>query len=222
MSEEKLRILELFKEGKLSSAETLELLDALNEIAGSGETAQTEADPDVSGSAASSGPRVDGNNRFNISGDHNCHFLDVTLIGGGDIDICGWEGNDMIIDKPKWNRFWYKNLYKQTGDRYKIFALGGDNYEIKVPYNWDLTIYTAGGDIEISNICGQINGKTLGGDISISRFQGRLNLNTAGGDIKLQDCKADGSVHTLGGDVIFRNVTGNVTGVTLGGEMIRN
>lgn len=37
MCEEKLRILDLFKEGKISASETLEILDVLNEVAGSGE-----------------------------------------------------------------------------------------------------------------------------------------------------------------------------------------
>jgi hypothetical protein len=214
MSEEKLRILDLFKEGKISAAETLELLGALDEIAGTGEAVKTDMDTPMIKTAAPAGP--------NSSGQPNCHHLEMTLIGGGDITVSGWEGNEMVIDQPRTARPFQKNLCKWTGDHYKIYALGGTDYEVKVPFTWDLTIYTAGGDIDIRDISGQISGKTLGGDIAISRFKGCLNLNTAGGDIKLQDCDADGAVHTLGGDVIFRNVSGNVSGTTLGGEMIRS
>jgi hypothetical protein len=221
MSEEKLRILDLFKEGKISAAETLELLGALDEIAGVGEAVQTGAESAISKSTATSGTQVGRKDNFNPSGDPGCRHLEVTLIGGGDIAISGWEGDEMVIDEPKSNRFWHKNIYKQTGERCKIYALGGEDYEVKVPYNWDLTIYTAGGDIQISDVSGQINGKTLGGDILLSRSNGCLNLTTAGGDIKLCDCNANGNVHTLGGDVVFRNVTGNVVGTALGGEVIR-
>ncbi|HBE77935.1 MAG TPA: hypothetical protein DDW65_09185 [Firmicutes bacterium] len=217
MSEEKLRILDLFKEGKISSAETLELLSALDETAGVNEALKT--DTTATKKANGSGPERSEGNRLDSSGYSNCRHLEVTLIGGGDITVDGWDGNEVIIDKPKSTRVFQK--HKRTDDRYKIFCLGSVDYEVKVPYNWDLTIYTAGGDIRIGDVSGQINGKTLGGDIRLSHINGGLNLTTAGGDIKLDDSDADGHVHTMGGDIVFHNVTGNVEGTTLGGEMIR-
>lgn len=200
MSEEKLRILDLFKEGKISPEETLELLGALDETAGANETLTN----DVTANQTTDGsdPEHGQGNGFKPSGNGDCHHLEVTLIGGGDISVGGWDGNDVIIDEPKSSRVFQKR--KRLDDRYKIFCLGGADYEIKMPYNWDLTIYTAGGDIRIFDVSGQISGKTLGGDI------------------QLRDSNADGRVHTMGGDVEFRNVTGNVSGTTLGGEMFRN
>ncbi len=218
MSEEKLRILDLFKEGKISAEETLELLGALDETAGANETLTNDATANQTTDGP--GPEHGQGNGFKPLGNGDCHHLEVTLIGGGDISVGGWDGNDVIIDEPKASRVFQK--HKRLDDRYKIFCLGGADYEIKVPYNWDLTIYTAGGDIRIFDVSGQISGKTLGGDIRLSHINGRLNLTTAGGDIELRDSNADGRVHTMGGDVEFRNVIGNVSGTTLGGEMFRN
>lgn len=218
MSEEKLRILDLFKEGKISAEETLELLGALDETAGANETLTN----DVTANETTDGsdPEHGQGNECKPSENGHCRHLEVTLIGGGDISVGGWDGNDVIIDEPKSSRVFQK--HKRLDDCYKIFCLGGADYEIKVPYNWDLTIYTAGGDIRIFDVSGQISGKTLGGDIRLLHINGRLNLTTAGGDIELRDSNADGRVHTMGGDVEFRNVTGNVSGTTLGGEMFRN
>ena len=216
MSEEQLRILDLFKEGKINALETLELLDALNEIAAGPEQAT------MSGATAANSPQGDTDGSSKWSKDINNGYLQVSLIGGGDVAISGWEGDEVVINRPKPENGFHKSLYKQCGDGYKIYALNSDDYDIKVPYHYNLTIYTTGGDIRITNVSGQINGKTLGGDISLTDSKSRVNLTTAGGDIELSDCDAEGNVHSLGGDVVLRNVTGNVVGTTLGGDVIRS
>lgn len=90
---------------------------------------------------------------------------------------------------------------------------------IHVPSEFNLDIYTTGGDLDISGVSGTIEGSSMGGDLMLSELRGELDLSTMGGDIELSDSEVDGSLHTMGGDVSISNVTGNIDGTTMGGDV---
>jgi DUF4097 and DUF4098 domain-containing protein YvlB len=90
---------------------------------------------------------------------------------------------------------------------------------LKVPSKLDIKFDTMGGDVEIENVEGKINGKTMGGDIDFSQLKGVANVTTLGGDIRISDSELDGKVKTLGGDVRINDVVGDLRGSTLGGDV---
>lgn len=74
-------------------------------------------------------------------------------------------------------------------------------YVIIVPTNFNLKVNTAGGDIKVGGIYGEIKLNTSGGDIWADRVSGKLNLNTSGGDIKIYSKDASIIAQTSGGDI---------------------
>lgn len=131
----------------------------------------------------------------------------------GDIQITPWNksevavkviGNENAADKFKYN-------FNSTSEEVIIEAdkKGGLSwllnvnlkFEIKVPTNFNIYANTAGGDIKIGGVKGDINLKTSGGDIWGDRFEGKLDAKTSGGDINLFSSNAKIEANTSGGDI---------------------
>ena len=82
-----------------------------------------------------------------------------------------------------------------------------------------LAVSTAGGDIKINNVGGEIKASTSGGDIMVGKVKGAAKLNTSGGDIKLSGANGIISANTSGGDIRLENLYGSVNANTSGGEV---
>lgn len=131
----------------------------------------------------------------------------------GDIEITPWQNNEVMI-----------NIYGNENTKEKMkFVFDSDNnsitikserknkwgflsniklrYEIKVPEKFNLDISTAGGDIKVGGVIGNISLKTSGGDIWADRIAGNLRVNTSGGDIKIFSNDASIDARTSGGDI---------------------
>ncbi|HEX2867004.1 MAG TPA: hypothetical protein VHO03_08170 [Ignavibacteriales bacterium] len=91
--------------------------------------------------------------------------------------------------------------------------------EIMVPDRFNLSLYTMGGTISLSNIDGEITGKTLGGALALEHLKGYLDLKTLGGAVNLTDSDVDGRVETLGGPVLMHDVKGNIKSHTMSGNV---
>ncbi|MGE5350520.1 MAG: DUF4097 family beta strand repeat-containing protein [Acidobacteriota bacterium] len=91
--------------------------------------------------------------------------------------------------------------------------------EIMVPDKYDISIYTMGGAVTLSNIEGRMTGKTLGGALVLDHLKGYLELKTMGGAVTLTSSDVDGRVETMGGPVIMEDVTGGVKGHTMSGKV---
>lgn len=229
MKEEQLKILELLKEGKLTSGEALELLEALEQDTVSGSAAISEKEPESAPSAGSAPDLPSSSQTPVLNRDRNAklfpapkgQWLEVDLIGGGDIRITAWEREEISVSPEKY--FWsiFKAHYKETAGGLKIFSVGGHSFDIAVPSEFNLKIRTAGGDIDINGVSGSIIGKTMGGDLTLSHLKGNLDLTSMGGDIHITDSELNGKVHTMGGDIVMTRVAGNITGSTMGGDVIR-
>ncbi len=144
----------------------------------------------------------------------------------GDIQITPWDksevyikviGNDRAAEK-----FTYDfnatseevtlNVEKKGG--WSWFSNIKLRFEIKVPTNFNIYTNTAGGDIKIGGVKGDITLKTSGGDIWGDRFEGNFIANTSGGDINLFCGNAKIDANTSGGDIEL-DYTGANKGIQL-------
>jgi hypothetical protein len=150
---------------------------------------------------------------------------------GGDIDISGWDREQVSLevvikgddaDEVEVN-------FEKSADGVDINAEYPDNgnydanakFKIKVPSRFDVEFKTMGGDADLKNVRGTLEGTTMGGDVSLKGLGGNLEITTMGGDIKLENSDVDGFVKTMGGDVNVEDVTGNVSAKSMGGDIIQ-
>jgi len=81
----------------------------------------------------------------------------------------------------------------------------------------DLSAFTAGGHINAGNIAGDASLHSGGGHIRAGKIGGRAELETAGGNITVAQAGNLVSVHTGGGQIDFGEVRGSVRAQTGGG-----
>lgn len=131
----------------------------------------------------------------------------------GDVEITPWHNNEVMINiygnenaKEKMKFVFDSDVNSITikSERKKKWGFLSNiklRYEIKVPEKFNLDISTAGGDIKVGGVIGNINLKTSGGDIWADRIVGNLSANTSGGDIKIFSNDASIDARTSGGDI---------------------
>jgi len=90
-------------------------------------------------------------------------------------------------------------------------------FNISVPSQYDIDIYTAGGSIVISDLSGKVTVETSGGSLHFDGIKGTIHGNTSGGSITLRDCSGDCDVETSGGHIDITGVLGQVVANTSGG-----
>jgi DUF4097 and DUF4098 domain-containing protein YvlB len=81
---------------------------------------------------------------------------------------------------------------------------------------------TSGGDVEASDVKGDLDGETSGGDMRIQQLSGNLTLRTSGGDIRASGISGHVGIHSAGGDIEVSLARGNAKGgevETSGGEI---
>jgi len=92
-------------------------------------------------------------------------------------------------------------------------------FTIAVPHNFNLRLGTSGGDVEVQEIQGSVEGKTSGGDVRVGKVEGKVELTTSGGNIHIESVRGNVRGETSGGDVHVTSVTGDVEGETSGGNV---
>jgi hypothetical protein len=94
------------------------------------------------------------------------------------------------------------------------------HYEITVPHQFDIQLTTAGGDVEVAGVIGQVKLNTSGGRVTCLDIQGDVNGETSGGDIRADGCQGELQLDTSGGNVNIGNYTGpKVNATTSGGNV---
>lgn len=194
------------------------------------------------------------NKKFDAHGVKKIHMKSP----GGSISVQGYDGNSVSINvgpgKGSFSEKNFKNKYdvrifrdgptinviinKKGGFSLKnLFENTSANITVKVPKNMNLDGETAGGNIQINHIHGNLNMKTLGGHINLNDIHGALDLKTLGGSINGNNLtgkvslktlggsiELDGSngtinISTNGGNIQMKNISGTVTAHTLGGNI---
>jgi hypothetical protein len=92
-------------------------------------------------------------------------------------------------------------------------------FDITVPANYNVDIYTGGGEVSITGINGNSKVSTSGGKIEISKTNGNIDASTMGGKIMLSDNIGNSDVSTSGGKIEAYNFNGNISASTQGGSI---
>ncbi len=129
------------------------------------------------------------------------------------------NGIIQIVGPGKWSRNvsvdFDIHIPRQTSIR--LYSQGGDITCKNI--GGEVDVETAGGEIELYQIAGKIQALTYGGDIELSHANGHINLQTSGGDIETNDTEGILFVKTKGGDLDIELSRGNIEAYTFGGEI---
>lgn len=132
----------------------------------------------------------------------------------GDVTITGYNGSTVVVTAVKTGR---------DRDRVEVEDLsGGDridvrsrypercncdasiNFTVQVPrgvkYSFD-KISSASGDIKISGVAGDINGRSASGDVTIEEVEGNISASSASGDVRVNRAIGTVNARSASGDV---------------------
>jgi DUF4097 and DUF4098 domain-containing protein YvlB len=142
----------------------------------------------------------------NVSGD-----VKVTGYNGDTITVTAYkEGPDTdkvtIEDSSSGNNVDVRARYPENCD-----CNVSVNFDVKVPseihYRYD-SITSVSGDIEISNIKGELNTKSVSGDVSVKGAAGAVNAASVSGDVEVEIRSLEGTDGA--GNMEFNSVSGDV------------
>ncbi len=92
-------------------------------------------------------------------------------------------------------------------------------YTVKVPASFNLDLHTSGGNIDVSDVDGRLEGETSGGDLDLASLKGHVRMSTSGGNVKVQKSDGDVYVETSGGSMTGDLITGTIHMETSGGNI---
>lgn len=95
----------------------------------------------------------------------------------------------------------------------------GVKFVVTVPARYNVQLNTAGGDIHVGDLNGEVRAKTSGGDLDLGRINGVVDARTSGGDVNIASAHTTVTLGTSGGDVAVGNADGNLTARTSGGDI---
>jgi len=93
------------------------------------------------------------------------------------------------------------------------------DYTVSVPSHFNLDVNTAGGNVEVSDIEGNVMARTAGGDVKLGSIVGPVKAGTSGGNVILKGGKGDANLQTSGGDIRAGEITGDLVAQTSGGNI---
>jgi DUF4097 and DUF4098 domain-containing protein YvlB len=91
--------------------------------------------------------------------------------------------------------------------------------EVTVPRQFEISVRTGGGNVELTDTTGSAKLQTSGGDITARKVTGNVNARTSGGEILVDKVRGDVDADTSGGDVRLLNIDGKIRGNTSGGSV---
>jgi hypothetical protein len=93
------------------------------------------------------------------------------------------------------------------------------NFVIRVPHEYGFTVRTSGGNIEIAELKGKVEGETSGGNLRLRDVEGGVRLETSGGNIRAEKLIGEVVLGTSGGNITITGLTGSVNVSTSGGDI---
>lgn len=149
-------------------------------------------------------------------------------VNPGDITIRTWDKLEVFVKVSGLDENELRNLeLAQDGNTVKItysssWGWSSDaNFEISIPAEFNLSLETTGGDVDVkNNLNGDVSVKTAGGDVDFKNVKGEIEIHTAGGDIKIGDATGKCQLKTMGGDITVGVLSGKEAKVsTMGGDI---
>lgn len=155
--------------------------------------------------------------------------LIISLVAGG-IEISTWDKNEVNVKVYGNDEAEEKIVFsaEQTSTGVKVDGKQKDSknfknltirVEITVPKNYDLKLYSSGGNLSVKDLAGKIETNTSGGNIKIDNTNGNLEANTSGGNVSISVSIGDIKVSTAGGKISVNDFNGNVDVSTAGGDI---
>lgn len=92
-------------------------------------------------------------------------------------------------------------------------------FEISVPRSYNVDLETRGGNIEVSDLDGEVRTETAGGNLTFGDIDGTVWAHTAGGNIQLESSSGSAEIRTSGGNITIGEVEGTVDAETSGGSI---
>ena len=92
-------------------------------------------------------------------------------------------------------------------------------FDILVPQQYNLDLKTAGDDISVANITGDVNAETFRAGLRLQDITGRIDATTSVGNIDLKAFSGDAVLQTTGGDIALADGTGDVKAKASGGNL---
>jgi DUF4097 and DUF4098 domain-containing protein YvlB len=119
------------------------------------------------------------------------------------------SGNDVTITGKYESVFHFFSF----GDQLRV------RYNIRVPAHYSIDVDTAGGDVDLADLNGNVTAHTSGGDVKTGRLTGTTALSTSGGDVELAGVNGKLTVHTSGGTIHLGEGSGPAELKTSGGSI---
>lgn len=154
----------------------------------------------------------------------------------GNVTVEPWEKNQVAVvvemsgDEDQLSRFRVEFssddstvsiIGKQRGRFFRWHWQSSDIvYHVKVPSKFRPKINTAGGDVSIKGVEGNVRCETSGGTLKLSSIVGDTYGETSGGDVIVRNVIGDVQGHTSGGNVKVDSVLGSVKVTTSGGDVV--
>ena len=140
-------------------------------------------------------------------------------LSGGDIQIKTGNNNEVKVSNEEDEGYSSVSVYQDGND----ITVKSDDYVdfiITVPNEFNLSLNTSGGDINVlNNIKGKVKVNTAGGDINLKEVNGELTASTAGGNITSGNVTGNVKLSSGGGDVFVGKVEGSCIVSTGGGNV---
>ncbi len=109
---------------------------------------------------------------------------------------------------------------KKDGWHFFSFGSSGNlRFDITLPKSYNAVVNTAGGNIYLDNLNGDVKLKSSGGDLSLSEINGNINAQTSGGDIRIDSTNGNINIGTSGGDIRAESFSGDFDASTSGGNI---
>ncbi len=83
---------------------------------------------------------------------------------------------------------------------------GKSIWNIRVPANVDVDFSAASGDLELTDVVGDVEGQTASGDMTVTEVSGDVQLQAASGDIEASAVAGDVEISTASGDITLEKV----------------
>ena len=90
---------------------------------------------------------------------------------------------------------------------------------VSVPKRYRVKLKTSGGDIDVAQLQGNVDGSTSGGDVRVADVTGDVRMHTSGGDIRAEKIHGETELQTSGGKVRALEIDGRVRVASSGGNV---
>ena len=93
------------------------------------------------------------------------------------------------------------------------------NYRVVVPRQFNLDLKTAGGNVTVADLTGEVRGHTAGGNIKLAKITGPVWVKTSGGNVSLESATGAADLRTSGGNIYVGEAQAALTADTAGGNI---